>query len=283
MNNLYTITRINGGVIAWTDEQVAYIIDKYLNENYTLKQLGKEFNCSYGTIRNLLNRHKIKSRGSKQGYPRNEFYFNKIDNEEKAYWLGFFYADGCVHSNRYEISVNITDKEHVEKFKKAIGAVNNKITKTIDNRFENAKPLYQFSIRDKQLHSDLIKWGCIPQKSLKLKNIPNIPRNFVSHFIRGYFDGDGSLHYLKGTNNFRISFLGTYEFLTEIKKELEVQKISLAKGTGKAYVLQIAGKKQVVRILNYLYKDSLVNVRLDRKYQKYLDCLNWAGASPQNQ
>lgn len=276
MLDLYTITRINGGVIAWTDEQVAYIIDKYINENYTLKQLGQEFGCSYATIRNLLNKHHIQSRGNKQGYPRNEYYFNKIDTEEKAYWLGFFYADGCVHSNNYEISVNITDKEHVEKFRQTIGAVNHKITETKDSRFENAKILYQFTIKDKQLHTDLIKWGCIPQKSLVIEKIPNIPRDYVSHFIRGYFDGDGSLHYLKGTNNYRISFVGTQKFLTEIQKELQTN-VSLQYGNaGKAYTLQIAGRKQVERILKYIYQDSTEQTRLDRKYQTYLNCLEWA-------
>lgn len=274
--SLYTIARINGRAIAWTEEQVAYIIDKYINENYTLKQLGSEFGCSYATIRNLLNKHHIQSRGNKQGYPRNEFYFNKIDTPEKAYWLGFLYADGCVHSHNYEISINITDKEHVEKFKKAIGAINHRITETMDSRWENAKILYQLSIKDKQLHSDLIKWGCIPQKSLQLNSFPNIPRDYISHFIRGYFDGDGSLHYLQGTNNFRISFLGTPEFLKEIQKETQTTQISLAKGTGQAYVLQIAGRKQVVRILEYLYQDSEEKTRLDRKYKKYLDCLKWA-------
>ena len=93
MSELFTIARKNGGAIAWTDEQVAYILDKYLNENYTLKQLGQEFGCSYGTIRAVLNKHTVQSRGNKEGYPRNEFYFNKIDTEEKAYWLGFLYAD----------------------------------------------------------------------------------------------------------------------------------------------------------------------------------------------
>lgn len=276
MSELFTIARKNGGAIAWTDEQVAYILDKYLNENYTLKQLGQEFGCSYGTIRAVLNKHNIQSRGNKQGYPRNEFYFNKIDTKEKAYWLGFLYADGCVHSNSYEISVNITDKEHIEKFKSAIGAVNHKITETNDKRFENAKTLYQFAIKDQQLHTDLIKWGCIPQKSLALTKIPNIPRDYVSHFLRGYFDGDGSLHYLQGTDNFRISFLGTKEFLMDIQKELNVINLSLAQGTGQAFVLQIAGRKQVERILNYLYQDSVEKIRLNRKYQKYLDCLEWA-------
>ena len=276
MSDLYTITREKGGVIAWTDEQVAYIINKYLNENYTLKQLGKEFNCSYPTIRNLLNKHKIKSRGNKQGYPRDEFYFNKIDTEEKAYWLGFLYADGCVHSNNYEISVNITDKEHIEKFKTAIKAFNHSITEIQDKRFQNAKTLYQFSIRDKQLHQDLIKWGCIPQKSLLINKIPNIPRDYVSHFLRGYFDGDGSLHYLRGTNNYRISFVGTKDFLNDIQKELQTNVSLQSNIAGKAYVLQIAGRRQVERILNYLYNNSKENNRLNRKYQKYLDCLDWA-------
>ena len=276
MSDLYTITREKGGVIAWTDEQVAYIINKYLNENYTLKQLGKEFNCSYPTIRNLLNKHKIKSRGNKQGYPRDEFYFNKIDTEEKAYWLGFLYADGCVHSNNYEISVNITDREHVEKFKTAIKAFNHSIAEIQDKRFQNAKTLYQFSIRDKQLHQDLIKWGCIPQKSLLINKIPNIPRDYVSHFLRGYFDGDGSLHYLRGTNNYRISFVGTKDFLNDIQKELQTNVSLQSNIAGKAYVLQIAGRRQIERILNYLYNNSKENNRLNRKYQKYLDCLDWA-------
>ena len=274
--NMYSITRTNGGVIAWTDDQVAYIVDKYVNNNYTLKQLASEFGCSYGSIRNLLNKQGIASRGNKNGYPRNELYFNLINTPQKAYWLGFLYADGCVHNNSNEISINITDKDQVEKFKEAIGAINHKITETKDKRFENAKTLYQFSIRDAQLHADLEKWGCITQKSLQLKTIPNIPRNYVSHFIRGYFDGDGSLHYLKGTDNFRISFIGTKEFLTEIQKEIGTN-VSLQHGaSGQAYTLQISGRKQVERILNYLYKDSSPDMQLTRKYNSYLDCLEWA-------
>lgn len=273
----YTITRMNGGVIAWTDEQVAYIIDKYVNENYSLKQLGKEFGCSYGTIRNLLNKHHIASRGNKQGYPRNEFYFNKIDTPEKAYWLGFLYADGCTHNGSSEVSIQLTDKEHIEKFKQTIGAINHKIVEIHDTRWENAKTLYMFSIKDKQLHADLCKWGCVPNKTFLINKIPNIPRDYVSHFLRGYFDGDGSLHYLKSTNNFRISFTcGSVEFLEDIQKELGTSlSIRNEKGTNSNY-LQISGRHQVERILNYLYKDSTESTRLDRKYDLYLQCLEWA-------
>lgn len=272
--DLFTVTRTNGGVIAWTNEQVAYIIDKYVNENYTLKRLGKEFGCSYGTIRNCLNKNGIKTRGNKQRYPRNEFYFNAIDTKEKAYWLGFLYADGCVHKNNNEISVSSIDEEHLKKFQLAIGAISHKICCIEDKRFQDVKVVYSFNIKDKQLHDDLIKWGCVPNKSLILSAIPNIPRNFVSHFIRGYFDGNGSLHYLKGTNNYRISFTsGSKLLLEDIEKELQVNlSLNNCKNT---YHLQISGRKQIQRILNYLYIDSTENIRLDRKYKTYLDCLEW--------
>lgn len=278
MNNLYTITRINGGVIAWTDEQVAYIIDKYLNENYTLKQLGHEFNCSYTTIRILLNKHGIKSRGNKQGYPRNEFIFMNIDTEEKAYWLGFLYADGCVHANNNEISIDIIDKEHIIKFKNFLGAKNHQITEINDTRWKNAKTLYRFAIKDAQIHKDLITWGCVPNKTLIIEKIPNIPKDYVSHFIRGYFDGDGSLHYLQTTNNYRISFTsGSKKFLEDIQKELNLLNLSLGHSNeGNTYQLQISGRRQVERILNYMYKNSTENTRLDRKYNSYLNCLEWA-------
>lgn len=272
----FTITRTNGGVIAWTDDQVAYIIDKYQNENFSLKELGRQFGCNYGTIRNLLNKHHIKSQGNKRGYPRNEYYFNKIDTPEKAYWLGFMYADGCVHSKLNEISVQIIDREHLEKFQQAIGAVNHKITVIKDKRFENAKTLYMFSIKDKQLWSDLNALGCVPNKTFLINTIPNIPYHYVSHFLRGFFDGDGSIHYLTGTDNYRLSFTsGSKQFLEEIKKILIVDvSIGHSDGTN-TYQLQISGRRQVERILNYLYADSTESTRLDRKYQSYINCLEW--------
>lgn len=280
----YTITREKGGVIAWTEEQVAYIIDKYLNEDYSLKQLGKEFNCSYGTVRNLLHKKNIKTRGNKQGYPRNEYYFYSIDTREKAYWLGFLYADGSTSSKNYCVSITLTDEEHLFKFKTAIGAINHTIGSYEDERFPNAKRLYTFSIKDKQLWSDLVKWGCVPNKSLILKKIPNIPRDFIPDFIRGYFDGDGSLNYSKATKFYRINFSsGSKDFLLDIKKEVGAEHISLQKHKEReVYSFQIMGRKQVLRVLDYLYNTSEENTRLDRKYNLYLKVLKEA-RSPLNQ
>ena len=274
MNNFTIVRNPKSGTIAWSEDQMKYIISEY-KKGKTLSALGREFGVSYSTIRNLLKRKGIKTEGNKHNFPRDEFYFNNIDSKEKAYWLGFLYADGCVHSNSNEISITLKDRDHLEKFRKAIKS-NNKIGESIDRRFSSLPKIYHFSIKDKQLKSDLIKWGCVPNKSLTLTKIPNIPRDFVSHFIRGYFDGDGSLHWLNGTKNFRISFVGTAPFLKDIQKELGLSlSLGQHKGNQSKY-FQVAGRKQVPMILDYIYKDSDENIRLTRKYKNYLDCLTWA-------
>ena len=274
MNNFTIVRNPKSGTIAWSEDQMKYIISEY-KKGKTLSALGREFGVSYSTIRNLLKRKGIKTEGNKHNFPRDEFYFSNIDSKEKAYWLGFLYADGCVHSNSNEISITLKDRDHLEKFRKAIKS-NNKIGESIDKRFSSMPKIYHFSIKDKQLKSDLIKWGCVPNKSLTLTKIPNIPRDFVSHFIRGYFDGDGSFHWLNGTKNFRISFVGTAPFLKDIQKELGLS-LSLGQQEGnQSKYFQVAGRKQVPMILDYIYKDSDENIRLTRKYKNYLDCLTWA-------
>lgn len=274
MNNFTIVRNPKSGTIAWSEDQMKYIVSEY-KKGKTLSALGREFGVSYSTIRNLLKRKGIKTEGNKHNFPRDEFYFSNIDSKEKAYWLGFLYADGCVHSNSNEISITLKDRDHLEKFRKAIKS-NNKIGESIDRRFSSLPKIYHFSIKDKQLKSDLIKWGCVPNKSLSLTKIPNIPRDFVSHFIRGYFDGDGSLHWLNGTKNFRISFVGTAPFLKDIQKELGLS-LSLGQQEGnQSKYFQVAGRKQVPMILDYIYKDSDENIRLTRKYKNYLDCLTWA-------
>lgn len=276
--SLFSIVRKRNGTISWTKDQVRYIVNKYVEENQSIKQLSTDFGCSSQAIRAVLRKQDIPLKGNTNGYPRNSLYFYDINSADKAYWLGFLYADGCVSEKSNEISCSQKSKEHLIKLQQAIGAINHKIVTVKDNRFSEECIYYCFAIKDKQLHQDLIKWGCIPNKSLILSKIPNIPREYVSHFLRGYFDGDGSLHYLKNTNNYRISFTcGSKEFLEDIRHELQKDNLSIRKDLKhNVYQLQISGRKQVKKILDYLYKDSNQNIRLDRKYKLYLNCSEWA-------
>lgn len=44
------------------------------------------------------------------------------------------------------------------------------------------------------MFGDLSKHGCVPNKSLILKFPTTLPNELVNDFIRGYFDGDGSVY-----------------------------------------------------------------------------------------
>lgn len=252
----FTITRKNGGVIAWTEEQVCYIVEKY-NDGMTIVELSSQFQVSSGSIRNLLRKQKVVIRGKKNGYPRNENFFKEIDTKEKAYWLGFLYVGGSL-GNGNSISVSSIDLDHIEKFKQAIGATNHKIQTIADN--------YCFSIKDKELFNSLVKLGCAQLL------FPSIKKDLIFHFIRGYFDRNGDINFLEKEDKWSISLKSpNKDFLYQILRHLNRDNIKIQKPKhGNCYVVQINGKFQLKKSLDVIYKDSDEAIRLNRKYDKYL-------------
>lgn len=114
----------------------------------------------------------------------NESYFEKINSFNKAYWLGFLFADGY---NRYsEITINLHSKDiqHLEKFKNALSS-EHKI------RQHPSRNIATFKFRSLKMGKDLYNLGCIKNKSLIMDKPSNIKEKFLPAFIRGYFDGDG--------------------------------------------------------------------------------------------
>ena len=166
-----------------------------------------------------------------------ETVFDCIDTEEKAYWLGFIYADGNISnaehikevSNktvyRLEISLQSDDIDHLNKLKsffKWDGVV--KISKTNYARKDRCR-LY---FNNKHIWKTLNSYGCTPNKSLTLK-FPNIEIfndcSLIRHFIRGYVDGDGCISYLqKNHSRMTLSLLGTIDMLTNIQKHLPIER-----------------------------------------------------------
>ena len=120
----------------------------------------------------------------------------------------------------------------------------------------------------------LVNYDIHPHKSLTLKWAQQIP-NFVRHaFVRGYFDGDGTIgRHGKNSSTFRVAFLGTMSFLQTLKSFLNPPRgtILLKEKGKKVYRLQYNGNKQVRMICEGLYQDSSVTTRLERKYQRYLE------------
>lgn len=248
--------------------QIDEIISLY-NNNNPIKAISKLLNIAQKSITYvLISKSLIKPRTSK--FPKDENFFETIDSEIKAYWLGYLYADGYVHAKTTNIELACKDKEHLEKFRNSI-CKTAKIKKKIVILNGKSYLNYRITISSVKLVNDLKKCGCYQNKSLTLKPPMAVPSNLVHHFIRGYFDGDGSTGIYKlasGLTCYNIKICGTKEFLSYIGnticEELNLKPVKLYRKKGnKAYDYNRSGRLNYIKIRNYLYKDS--TVYLDRK------------------
>lgn len=209
-------------------------------------------------------------------YTCNNKFFEDINSEEKAYWFGFIMADGCIITNhsklRLQIKLSSKDKTHLEKFNESIEG--NYPIQTYKNQggFSNTDSFNsRITIRYHDMCHHLIDHGCVQNKSLIL-TFPNLQEDLVRHFIRGYFDGDGSIF----INNYKnrgvqytrpgINICGTKEFLEIMSKHLGYPQCIYKekRRTTNSYSYKLYGNKRIIPILEYLYKNS--SVHLDRKY-----------------
>lgn len=202
-----------------------------------------------------------------------ENFFEVIDTEEKAYWLGFIYADGSVsiHKNTgsmtLEIGLQIRDVNHLQKFKEDIKATNQI---SVTNHGNGCR----VSIHCRKLVEDLMKHGIVPNKSLIAvpPGTDTVPQTLTHHFIRGIFDGDGGFT-IDRNSTYAVCFCGTIEtckfVLDFFDKEIKINK---KKGTKNFGQFKIKGNLQAREVSDILYKDA--KVYLERKYDVYINLIN---------
>lgn len=216
-----------------------------------------------------------------QKYQINENYFNKIDTEDKAYFLGLLYADGYNNEEKYCISINLQelDKDILEKFKISIES-NRPLSYIIykNKKYDNCNRQNQFklNISNKKLSKQLSRLGCVQRKSLILKfpTKKQVPNKYLKDFIRGYFDGDGGFSLYYDKNNWRkmTAEIISSEYFCYSLKDFLTKKLNIGiwiNKSKKAKTLKISGTNQVMKFLDWIYKDS--KVYLNRKYNKYKD------------
>jgi intein/homing endonuclease len=200
-----------------------------------------------------------------------------------AWCLGFIAADGCVilgprNGGTLSVTVSLKDKEILEKINSHMKS-NYKI-KTIKTNLNTTA--CRLDITVKEIVDDLIKLGITPKKSKTLKWPDCIPQDYVWHFIRGYYDGDGSIMFGKGYVNksgysktqLRTSVLGTKNFLENIKKHFikiypEYNPKVQDQSKNGFYRLEISGTKSAIALCELIYKDANETIMLKRKYTKY--------------
>lgn len=204
-------------------------------------------------------------------------YFEIIDNEEKAYWLGFILADGSIKkdTNSLRIGLSIRDYDHLHRFKKSIKSATH--IREYDASLNGKKyPSCSFTITSKKLINDLNKLNIFANKSKKEKPYLGIPDNLIKHYIRGFFDGDGWISIYdrsKENKNQRceIGFGSSKEMLLYIKEELNKNNIILNKITPFSSIFKIttSNQNEILKFIKYIYKDC--SLYLPRKYEKSFD------------
>ena len=258
-------------ITGWTQEEVDYLISNLGIKSYA--QIGLDLNRSKSAVTTKV---------SKLGYklePKYRFnvnFFDEIDTEEKAYWLGFIYADGWVHGDyNFGMEIKYTDREHLKKFNKAIDG-----NFEVRDRFRNlngyskSHPMSSIRIYSKYFVSSLISKGIVYRKS-KIITFPYLEDKLIRHFIRGYFDGNGSISIDKRSQQLRCNFTcGSKSFLESIKFTFDLYTFSssIREPDRNYFRLWIYGKESTKRFLDYIYRDA--KVYLDRKYEFYLTNIN---------
>ena len=234
-------------------------------------------------------------------YLFNYDFFQDIDNEHKAYWLGFLCADGCILDMKLksgkkipqtvQISISVNDIELIYKFMNDIGLEKEIYIGEAKNKKSTTK-YAKLCAGSNKMCEDLISHGCTQRKSCTLK-FPDIEDCLVRHFIRGYFDGDGSVYFCERfqydkrrgkeylNQHFVCNFQGTYDFLSKLRFILEESNIKcgkIRKGHGNIYTFEFSSRESVTSFYHYIYDGA--TVYLNRKHEKFINTFEYLGMAP---
>lgn len=277
----------NYNEIVFTNAEKDKIIDLYLNHKMSSVKIGELYNCDHKVILKVLHNNNVMVDQKKfvRHYSLNEHYFDIIDDQNKAYILGLLYADGSNDTSKSTISISLQEEDVsiLEKIRVIVGS--SKPLEYIDYSNKNDygykyKNQYRLIFFSRYMSNILENIGMISNKSLKLE-FPNIDKKYYKHFIRGYFDGDGSLvQQIKNNNNHPVLVTITStdcfckKILDIINHELNINgcitEASCKNGITK--VLSISGRNACKKFLDWIYTDA--NLYIKRKYNRYLDYYN---------
>lgn len=247
---------------------------KLYSEGFSLKDISEKVNRHIGGIKRVLTNNNIKVRG-REYYCRinkfNEDYFEEIDTKDKAYFLGFLYADGNIYLKRNRVQITLQNKDAYILLE--LGKRINYTGKLYIDRVKYSKLI----LDSKKMSQDLINKGCIPNKSLILKfpTEGQVPKELQRHFLRGFFDGDGGIQ--NRGSGYTVYFTSTEQFcisISNIFKPLGIQCGNWRKRyrdrENSAGSMSHYENRKNNKIYHYLYDES-DNLYLIRKFKKFKD------------
>jgi hypothetical protein len=265
----------------WADEELDFVRKNYMEMKTS--DISQMLSRTMNAIELKAARMGLK----KYPYICDYHYFDEIDTEEKAYWLGFLTADGWVNKSKKTnagvtgIELQYGDIGHLKKFNKSIRGnypISDRwrvcsISTKDPNKKHHTCVIRIFSLT---MYNTLCKLGFSNNKTYDF-HIPEIRKDLIKHYIRGYFDGDGCFTFTNKT--FHINFITASKILNDdIARVLEFEGFNFVKNNyvnefdTTMYKLDIYRINDRINFLDWIYQDC--NIYLDRKYKKYLKVKN---------
>ena len=264
----------------WSDAELDFVRNNYM------EMKTSDISQILGRTMNAIELKAARMGLKKYPYTCNYHYFDNIDTEEKAYWLGFLTADGWINQSKRTnagvtgIELQYGDIGHLKKFNKSIDG-NYQITdrwRTCSIAKDKEKKHHMCCIRifSLTMYNTLKNLGFSNDKSYDFK-IPKLRHDLIRHYIRGYFDGDGCLCFTN--KSFGVSFITASRYLCDDLISI-LSAVSIKTNTSTSvnefgttmYRPEIHRISDKIKFLDWIYQDC--NIYLDRKYKKYLKVKN---------
>jgi hypothetical protein len=254
------------------DGTLANEIAQLVKEGATCREIAKLKNLHRTSVERVLRRLGIKvPKGPRPAACDGKFFANFTP--ESCYWGGMMLADGYVRKDRpvIDLHLKIEDRGHLEKFKAAL-----KYEGNLSDRITVTSPSLKLGLEK--------NFGVVPQKTPIAAFPDQVPKQFHPHLIRGIFDGDGCPTYPLGGVPM-VSFVGTVKLLEGIQTVLHRElSIKLKSGNDTAPIQPQDSKeygpgvfgafwysgRNAMLVMDWMYRDSTPDIRLDRKYALYL-------------
>lgn len=241
------------------------------NKGYKLIDISKELNISYNIVRRVIKKAGLSGKAKPQPINMNDTYFTNVNNEFKAYFLGLLHADGsiCTQTDneysilhgkqkpKFSISLIEQDKYLLEILKKEL-KLSSKIYTKQDNR-NNRQPISTLSCAKQSFVNTI----------LDLKDsdlIIRVPFKLRRHFIRGYFDGNGSIWWTGTKRVATYELCGNKEIIDTLYKEVKSLFSPHNCYTKNTTTKSIRGRN-IESMYKYLYEGS--TVFMVRKFIKF--------------
>jgi len=243
--------------------------------------ISRRYGCSKSPVYDIIKNSGL-MRPSKNmyrfKYSTSDAYFDIIDSEEKAYFLGLLLSDGCIYrperaTQRVQLQITALDAYIVDR----LATILNRKSYRCPAR-GRTKESSCLTVTSDHMVEVLRSYGFTDRKSTdnhESKVFDHVPPELMHHFIRGIFDGDGCISVRNKTGKISgLYMMGNLQDMLRISNVLSCIGCTIVapRSHSSIYRLSWYSKEDITIIMNYLYCDA--TIYLDRKKNRFDTFIN---------